>query len=63
MPKTPLKALQKTIKIEIKKYFSEDNISLYNFIWMIKDYACNKYTATYYLVKKYVFKKDDVYYL
>ena len=50
----------KIVKYIIKKYFSEDNISLYNFIWMIKDYACNKYTATYYLVKKYVFKKDDI---
>ena len=50
----------KIVKYIIKKYFSEDNISLYNYIWMIKGYACNKYTSTYYLVKKYIFKKDDI---
>ena len=47
----------KVIQYIIKKYFPEDNITLYNYSKMIKEYACNKYTATYYLVKKYILKK------
>ena len=50
----------KVIKYIINEYFSEDNISLFDFAKMIKNFACNKYTATYYLVKKYILKKDDI---
>ena len=49
----------KVVQYIIKKYFNEDNISLFNFTRMIKGYACNKYTATYYLVKKYLLLKKD----
>ena len=50
----------KVVQYIIKKFFSDDNISLYNYTRMIKNYACNKYTATYYLVKKYILvNKDD----
>ena len=49
------------IKYVMKNYFPQDNnISLYNFVNMVKGYSCNKYTATYYLVKKYVLKKEDI---
>ena len=49
------------IKYVIKNYFSQDNnISLYNFVRMVKGYSCNKYTATYYLVKKYVLKNEGI---
>ena len=50
----------KVIKYIINEYFSEDNISLFDFAKMVKNFACNKYTATYYLVKKYILKKDDI---
>ena len=50
----------KVIKYIINVYFSEDNISLFDFAKMVKNFACNKYTATYYLVKKYILKKDDI---
>ena len=50
----------KVVQYVIKKYFSEDQeISLYSFIKMIHMHACNKYTATYYLTKKYILKVDD----
>ena len=50
----------KVVQYVIKKYFSEDqDISLYSFIKMIHMHACNKYTATYYLVKKYILKVED----
>ena len=50
----------KVIQYIIKNYFPEENITLYNYSKMIKEYACNKYTATYYLVKKYILKKNDL---
>ena len=50
----------KVVQYVIKKYFNEDqDISLYSFIKMIHMHACNKYTATYYLVKKYILKVED----
>ena len=36
-----------------------DYIPQNEFIDMIKYYSCNKYTATYYLTKKYILKIDD----
>ena len=50
----------KVVQFVIKKYFSDDQeISLYSFIKMIHMHACNKYTATYYLAKKYILKVED----
>ena len=50
----------KVVQYVIKKYFSNDqDISLYSYIKMIHMHACNKYTATYYLVKKYILKVED----
>ena len=50
----------KVVQYIINEYFNEDNISLFDFAKMVKNFACNKYTATYYLVKKFIFKKDDI---
>ena len=50
----------KVVQYIINEYFNEDNISLFDFARMVKNFACNKYTATYYLVKKFIFKKDDI---
>ena len=50
----------KVVQYIINEYFNEDNISLFDFAKMVKNFACNKYTATYYLVKKYILKKDDI---
>jgi len=51
------------INYVINNYFNKDNdlntITRNEFIDMIKDYYCNKYTATYYLTKKYILKIDD----
>ena len=51
------------INYVMKNYFDHENdldaISKNEFIEMIKDYYCNKYTATYYLTKKYILKIDD----
>ena len=50
----------KVVQYVIKKYFSEDqDITFYSFIKMIHMHACNKYTATYYLAKKYILKVED----
>ena len=50
----------KVVQYVIKKYFSDDqDISLYSYIKMIHMHACNKYTATYYLTKKYILKVED----
>ena len=50
----------KVVQYVIKKYFSDDqDISLYSYIKMIHMHACNKYTATYYLAKKYILKVED----
>ena len=48
----------------IKNFFGKENdlelISKDEYIDMIKNYYCNKYTATYYLTKKYILKIDDI---
>ena len=50
----------KVVQYVIKKYFNEDqDITFYSFIKMIHMHACNKYTATYYLTKKYILKVED----
>jgi len=49
----------KVAQYVINNYFNKDNISLFDFIKMVKNYEGNKYTSTYYLVKKYILKKDD----
>ena len=36
-----------------------DTISKNEFIDMVKDYYCNRYTATYFLTKKYILKIND----
>ena len=52
----------KVVQYVIKKYFSEDqDITFYSFIKMVHMHACNKYTATYYLTKKYILKIEDNY--
>ena len=49
----------KVVQYVIKKYFINDqDISLYSYIKMIHMQACNKYTATYYLVKKNILKVE-----
>ena len=51
------------IKYVMKNYFGKENdlepISQNIFIDMIKNYYCNKYTATYYLTKRYILKIND----
>ena len=51
------------IKYVMKNFFGKENdleeISQNIFIDMIKNYYCNKYTATYYLTKRYILKIDD----
>ena len=50
----------KVVQYVMKKFFSEDqDISTYSYIKMIHMHACNKYTATYYLTKKYILKIED----
>ena len=50
----------KVVQYVIKKYFSDDqDITTYSYIKMIHMHACNKYTATYYLTKKYILKIED----
>ena len=45
----------KVVKFVIKNYFNEDkDVSLNELVNMVKINACNKYTATYYLAKKYI---------
>ena len=50
------------INYVMKNYFGKENdldfISKKDFIEMIKNYYCNKYTATYYMTKKYILKID-----
>ncbi len=52
-----------TINYVCKNFFGKENdldyISKNEFIDMIRNYHCNKYTATYYLTKKYILKIDD----
>ena len=51
------------INYVMSNYFNNEkyleSISKNEFIDMIKHYYCNKYTATYYLTKKYILKIDD----
>ena len=50
----------KVVQYVIKKYFSDDqDITTYSYIKMVNMHACNKYTATYYLTKKYILKIED----
>ena len=48
----------------MKNYFGKENdfesISKDEYIDMIKEYYCNKYTSTYYLTKKYILKINDI---
>ena len=54
---------QDVIDYVMNNYFSSDNdlepVSKNEFIDMVKNYCCNKYTATYYLTKKYILEIDD----
>ena len=49
----------------MKNYFGKENdfesISKDEYIDMIKEYYCNKYTSTYYLTKKYILKINYIY--
>ena len=58
-----LEVNSEVINYVMKNYFDKDNdlnvISKDEFIDMIRNYYCNKYTATYYLTKKYILKIDD----
>ena len=51
------------INYVMQNYFGKENDLEYtskkDFIEMIKNYYCNKYTAIYYLTKKYILKLDD----
>ena len=44
----------------IKNYFDNEDINNEKFIKMVKNHESNKYTATYFLVKKYILHKDDI---
>ena len=49
-----------TVDYVIKNYFSNDeNINKNNLIHMVQIHTCNKYTATYHLVKNYILKTED----
>jgi len=54
---------QEVIDYVMKNYFINENdlepITKNEFIDMVKNYSCNKYTATYYLTKKYILEIDD----
>ena len=62
--KEKLKYNIEVINYIIKNFFGKESdlelISKDEYIDMIKDNCCNKYTATYYLTKKYVLKIDDI---
>ena len=46
----------------IKHYFEKDpDVNIDSLVDMVKNNACNKYTATYYLTKKYVLCIEDEY--
>ena len=50
----------KVVQYVLKNFFREDHeITYYSFIKMVHIHACNKYTATYYLTKKYILKIED----
>ena len=48
------------VNYAIKNYFIEDDIKMEDYCKMIKNHESNKYTATYFLVKKYILNKDDI---
>ena len=49
-----------TVDYVINNYFlNDENINKNNLIHMVQIHACNKYTATYHIVKKYILKIDD----
>jgi len=54
---------QKVIDYVMNNYFNNKNnlepITQNKFIEMVENYCCNKYTATYYLTKKYILEIDD----
>ena len=54
---------QQAIDYVMNNYFSIENelepIPKNEFIEMVRNYCCNKYTATYYLTKKYILEIDD----
>lgn len=53
---------EKVVSYVIKKYFSNDKeIDIDSLTSMIKTNECNKYTATYYLAKKYILCIKDKY--
>ena len=46
----------------IKHYFEDDHeVNIDSLVDMVKNNSCNKYTATYYLTKKYILCVDDKY--
>ena len=47
------------VNYAIKNYFIEDDIKMEDYCKMIKNHESNKYTATYFLVKKYILNKDE----
>ena len=52
----------KVVSYVIKHFFKEEqDINIDSFIDMVKTNACNKYTATYYLTKKYILCIEDNY--
>ena len=54
---------RKVIDYVMNNYFNNKNnlepITQNKFIEMVENYCCNKYTATYYLTKKYILEIDD----
>lgn len=56
---------QEVIDYVMNNFFKNENendlepVSKNEFIDMVKNYCCNKYTATYYLTKKYILRIDD----
>ena len=54
---------RKVIDFVMNNYFNNKNnlepITQNKFIEMVENYCCNKYTATYYLTKKYILEIDD----
>ena len=63
LEKEKLKYNIDTINYVINNFFDKENdlgyIPKNEFIDMVKYYSCNKYTATYYLTKKYILKIND----
>ena len=46
----------------MKHYFVDDpEVNIDSLVEMVKNNACNKYTATYYLTKKYILCIEDIY--